>query len=92
VEKIRGAIERIDDPGVRLVSAFTVTTFLTEESVTGPRLHQLRVQRFLGAAVRGRNEIARALQRDLQLLKLAKVAFERARGFARGGHHDVEQG
>ena len=91
VEKIRGAIERIDDPVMRLVGAFALAAFLTEKAVTGPRLHQFRVQCFLGAAVGGRHEIAGTLQRNLQFLQLAKVAFKRARGLARGGDHDVKQ-
>ena len=68
VEKIRGAIERIDDPVVRLVSAFTLTTFLTEESRNRAAPSSTPRACFLGAAVRGRNEIAGALQRNLQLL------------------------
>ena len=53
---------------------------------------QLRVERLLGAAVGGGDEIGRALERDLQLLDLAEIALERARGLARGGDHHVEQG
>src|ERR1022692_100480 len=92
VQKIGGAVERVDDPAVRLVGALARTSFLAEKAVTGPRLGELLVQRLLGAAIGGRDEIRRALERDLQLLQFAEIALERARGLARGGDHHVEQG
>ena len=92
VQEIGGAVERIDDPGVGLVGALALAAFLAEKAVAGPRLGQFGIQRLLGAAVGGGDEIGRALERDLQVLDLAEVALERARGLARGGDHDVEQG
>ena len=91
VQEIRGAVERIDDPAVGLVGAFARAAFLAEKAVAGPRLGQFLQERLLGAAVGGGDEIGRALERDLQILDLAEVALERARGLARGGDHDVEQ-
>ena len=92
VQEIGGAIERIDDPRMRLVGAFAAAAFLTEKAVARPCLHQLCVEGFFGATVGGRHEIGRALQRDLQFFQFAEVAFDRARGLARGGDHDIEQG
>ncbi len=92
VQEIRGAVERIDDPAVRLVGAFALAAFLAEKAVAGPRLRQFGVKRFLGAAVGGGDEIGRTFQRDLQILDFAEIALERARGLARGGDHDIEQG
>ena len=49
------------------------------------------IKRLFGALVGGADEIARAFERNLKLLDFAEVALERARGFARGGDHDVEK-
>ena len=54
VQEIGGAVERIDDPAVRLVGALALAAFLAEKAVTGPRLAQFGEQRLLGAAVGGR--------------------------------------
>src|ERR1022692_5318654 len=91
VQEIGGAVERIDDPAMRLVGALALASFLAKKAITGPRLAQRGEQRLLGTAVGGRDEIGRAFERDLQLLQLAEIALERARGLARGGDHDVEQ-
>src|SRR5215213_302938 len=50
------------------------------------------MQDLLCAAVGRGDEVRRALQRYLQMLNLAEVAFERARRFACGLDHDVEEG
>ena len=92
VQEIGGAVERIDDPGVGPVGAFVPAAFLAEEAVARARLGKFGAQRLLGLAVGGGDEIARALERDLQILDLAEVALERARGLARGGDHDVDEG
>src|ERR1700687_3838546 len=91
VQKIGGAVERIDDPGVALVGALALAAFLADKAVTGPRLGKFGQQRLLGAAVGGGDEITRTFERDLQLLQFAEIAFERARGLARGGDHDVQE-
>ena len=67
VQEIGGAVERIDDPAMGLVGALAHAAFLAEEAVAGPRLGQFGIQRLLGAAVGGGDEIGRALQRDLQI-------------------------
>ena len=84
VQEVGGAVERIDDPGVGLVGALVPAAFLAEEAVARPRLGKFVAQRLLGAAVGGGDEIGRALERDLQLLDLAEVALQRARGLAGG--------
>ena len=91
VQEIGGAVERIDDPGVRLVGAFAAAAFLADEAVARTRLVEFRVERLLGAAVGGGDEIRRAFERNLQLLDFAEIALERAARFARGGDHHVEQ-
>jgi hypothetical protein len=92
VEKIGGAVERVDDPAMRLVGAFLEAAFLAEKAVARPRLGELLAQDFLGAMVGGGDEIGRALQRHLQLLDLAEVALEAAAGLARRRGHDIEKG
>ena len=62
VQEVRGAVERIDDPGVALVGAFARTAFLADETVTRPRLGQVVVQHFLGAPVGHGDEIGRSFE------------------------------
>jgi len=45
VQEVGGAVERIDDPGVRFVGAFAAAAFLAEEAVAGPRLGQFGIER-----------------------------------------------
>ena len=75
----------------RLSVPSIVAALLGEEAEAGPRLLQLGDQHLLGAAVGGGDEIARALQRDLQVLDLAEIAGEAAAGLEHGLDHDVEK-
>ena len=92
VQEIGGAVERIDDPAMGLVGAVARAAFLAEKAVARPRLGQFLAHDLLGAAVGGGDEIARPLQRHLQVLDLAEIALEAAPGAARGLDHDVEDG
>ena len=92
VQKIGSAVERIDDPGVALVGAFAGAAFLADKTVARPRLGEVRVEHFLGALVRQRDEIGRSLQRHLQVLDLAEIALEAASRAPRGLDHDVDEG
>src|SRR5947199_229946 len=92
VQEVGGAVERIDHPGVGLVAALAVATFLAEKAIARPRLQQLGAQDVFGAVIGGGDEVGRAFERDLQVCDLAEVALEAAPGLARGGDHHVEQG
>ncbi len=92
VQEIGGAVERIDDPGMALVGALARAAFLADEAVAGSRFREVGVEHLLGALVGERDEIGRALQRDLQMLDLAEVALQAAAGAARGLDHDVDEG
>src|SRR5712692_3482163 len=92
VQEVGGAVERIDDPAVRLVGAFVGAAFLAEKAVAGARVRELLAHDFLGAPVGGGDEIGGALERDLQMLHLAEVALEHAAGLARGFDPHVEEG
>ena len=92
VQEIGGAIERIDDPAVAPIGAGVRAAFLAEEAIVGPRLGEFLAHDLLGAAVGGGDEIARALDRHLQLLDLAEVALEASPGAMRRLDHDVENG
>src|ERR1700675_3855508 len=92
VQEIGGAVERIDDPAMTRVGAGAGATFLAEKAVSRPRLGQFLVDDLLGAAVGGGDEIARPLERHLQMLDLAEIALEAAPGTARGLDHDIEDG
>src|SRR6202035_4907717 len=66
--------------------------FLAEKAVSRPRLGQFLVDDLLGAAIGGGDEVARPLERYLQMLDLAEIALEAAPGAARGLDHDIEDG
>jgi hypothetical protein len=90
VQEIGRAVERIDDPAMRLVGALARAAFLTQKAVIRSRLGELGAHDFLGAAVGGGDEIARPLERNLQVLDLAEIALEAAAGAVRGLDHDIE--
>ena len=74
------------------VGARTRAAFLAEKAVGRPRLGQFLVDDLLGTAIGGGDEVARPLERHLQMLDLAEIALEAAPGAARGLDHDVEDG
>ena len=90
VQEVGGAVERIDDPAMALVGAGMGAAFLAEETVIRPRLGKFFAHDRFGLAVGGSDEIARPLQRHLQVLDLAEIAFEASPGAVRGLDHDVE--
>ena len=92
VQEIGGAIERIDDPPMILVGAGARAAFFAEKAVVRPRLGEFLIDDFLGPPVGGGDEIARALERDLQMLDLAEIALEAAAGPIGGLDHDVKDG
>ena len=69
----------------------TSPALLHQEAVAGARLGQLAEDDVLGAVVGGGDEIARPLDRHLQLLDLAEVARKAAPRLAGGADHDVHQ-
>ena len=91
MQEIGGAVERIDDPGVGRVGAGVAAAFLAEEAIAGTRLGQFGAERLLGLAIGGGDEIARSLERHLEVLDLAEVALQRARGLAGRCDHDIEE-
>jgi hypothetical protein len=60
--------------------------------IVRPRLGELAAQDLLGAPVGGADEVARPLDRDLEMLDLAEVAHEVPRGLVGRLHHDVDVG
>ena len=90
VQEVGGAVERIDDPAMGLVGAGMRAAFLAQEAVIRPRLGKLLAHDRFGLAVGGGDEIARPLQRYLQVLDLAEIALEASSGAVRGLDHDVE--
>src|SRR6516164_1415430 len=92
VQKIGGAVERIDDPGVGFVGALARAAFLADETVARPRLGKVGVEHLFGALVGKRDEIGRPLQRNLQMLDLPEIVLQAAAGAARGLDHDVDEG
>src|ERR1700756_1533600 len=66
--------------------------FLAEEAVAGTRLGEVGIEHLLGSFVGERDEVRRSFQRHLQMLDLAKIAFQAAAGAGRGLDHDVDEG
>ena len=92
VQEVGGAVEGVHDPAMTPVGAGARTAFLAEKAVGRPRLGQFLVDDLLGAAIGGGDEIARPLERHLQMLDLAEIALEASPRTARGLDHDVEHG
>ncbi|MNS96045.1 hypothetical protein D3C72_1303270 [compost metagenome] len=91
VHEVGGAVDRVDDPGVRLVGAFDQTAFLAEEAVAGARLHQQFVEGVFGLQVGGRDEIAGPFARNLKLGDFAEIAKHGACGLAHGSDDDLNE-
>jgi hypothetical protein len=93
VQEVRGAVEGIDVPAMCLVRPLDHALFLHDEAVARTSPSQGIAQDRLRLAVRGGDEVARTLARDLQVLDLAEVALERTGGFHdRVGHHGHQRG
>src|SRR3989338_4047298 len=92
VKEVRRAVERIDDPAVRLVAAFEDPAFLHQEAVTRPGLRKLLEKNLLRLLVGGGNEVRRPLERDLQVFDFAEVALQAARRLAGGSDHYAHRG
>src|SRR5215467_9947407 len=91
MEKIGGAVERINNPVMGAIYARDVAALLHEEAVARTRSTKLGEQNFLGAVISGADEICGAFKRDLKLFDLAEIAREAAASLAGGGEHDVHQ-
>jgi hypothetical protein len=92
VQEIGGAVERVDDPAMVRIAAFGRAAFLQENAVARAGPHQFGLQRALCVQIGGRDKVARALDRDLQLLDFAEIALQGARCLERGAGHDVYRG
>ena len=90
VQEIGRAVERIDDPAMMRVAALGGAAFLEQQAIAGAGPRQFVLQRALGSEVGGRDEFARPLDRDLQLLDLAEIADQAARRFQSGVRHHID--
>jgi hypothetical protein len=88
VQEVGRAVERVDVPAMALVGTFDDPAFFHDEAEIGAGLLQGVAQDLLGLPVRGRDEIARTLARDLEILNLPEVALEGLLRLHHGvGHH-----
>src|SRR5262249_50098012 len=92
VEGIGCAVERVDQPAVMRGAARLRSGLFEEEAVTRAGFGELGTKDLLGFEVGGGDELARSLDRDLQLLDLAEVADEATRRLERRAGHDVDEG
>ncbi len=79
-------IQRLDG-----VLALDAAAFLHQQAVSRARLDQLGAQHVLGPPVGLADEVGRPFLGDLQMLDLAEVADEAARGLLGRRRHDVQQ-
>ena len=70
VQKIRGAVQGIDDPAVGRVGAGSGALFLGEEGIAGPCFAKLGAQGFLGRGVGGADEIGVAFLQDNMMVTI----------------------
>src|SRR5690606_9288708 len=82
VQKVGGAVERIDKPAIGFVGAFDDAALFHDEAIAGARFRKLLEQGLLSLDVGGGHKVARALARHLQVLNLAEITRQRTRGLA----------
>jgi len=92
MHEISGAVDGIDDEAVIGIGALHHAGLLGQEAVAGTGLHQFLAQDLVAAHVGSGHIVARALHRNLQIGKLAKVALHPARRLADGGNHHGHSG
>src|SRR5690242_14140719 len=90
VQKIRRAVQRIDNPAVPRVRPRFGSALLDQQGVAGACPPQLRLKNALGLQISGRDEFAGSLDGDLKLLDFAEIADETARRLERGVSHDID--
>ena len=91
VEKIAGAIQRIDDPARLGRVALDHSALFQHEAPIGPHCQQLVIQRPLGSLIGLRHEIRRALAGDLQMLDFTKIATQTLPGLAGSFFHHADK-
>ena len=89
MQEIRGAVERVDDPGV--IVARGGAAFLGEEAVSRVGLADRRDHDLLGGAVDFADEVVAALLADGQRADAVEAAHDDVAGAPRGADRDVEQ-
>jgi len=93
VNEVRGAVDRIDEPAVRLVEAFDHAAFFHDEAIVRTGARQFIAQRSFDAQVGLRDEVGRTLLRCLQMFDLAEIADQHLGRLAGGcGHHVHQRG
>src|SRR5690606_29325371 len=92
VQEVGGAVQRVDNPAVLLVVALHNAALLHKEGIARPRARKLSEKDLLGTAVGLADVIAGPLERDLEILHLAKITSERTPGLHRGLDHDIDDG
>ena len=92
VKEIGGAVDRVDDPAIVLRAAGHGPALLHEKAPVRPGFLEIFADHLLGPPIGRRDEVARALDRDLKLLDLAEIAGEDAGGAHGGPDHHLEIG
>src|SRR5690606_13121093 len=75
-----------------LVVALHNAALLHKEGIARPRARKLSEKDLLGTAVGLADVIAGPLERDQEILHLAKITSERTPGLHRGLDHDIDDG
>ena len=88
MEKIRRAVQRINNPNIARVLAFDAPTFLHQKTIIGPSLFQFTINNALGFHIGGRYKVGRPFPAHLKVLDFSEISNDSAAGLFGGlGHH-----
>ena len=88
MEEVACSIERIDNEPRLSLSASDLATFFHEKAPVGTCDFEFTEHRVFSALISFRNEICRALLRNLQMFDLAKITAKLAARFTGSFLHD----
>ena len=89
VQKICGAIQRVDDPAAGRVTALFRTAFFCQPAIGWARLHQIFFDDLFGCQISFADEIARAFTRHLQIFHLTEVFCQATTRATSGFDHHI---
>ena len=92
VQKVGRAVERVDDPAIRVVRTLDLAALFHHEAIFRTALGELFEDCLLGAKVRLGDEIGRAFLGDLQGLRFAEIAAQAFGRLPGGVNHDGHDG
>ena len=92
VQKVAGAVQRVDDPAVRSVRPFQRAAFFLQKTVAGADFQQIFAQSLFGIQIGRRSKIRGAFFGNLQFFQFSEIAGQSASGLLHRLNHDVQIG